>query len=72
MLMGLMAQIKYDFLPCQLNATSYLIKKILKILLNMIKIPKSHIEDPSLLQVTAHNPKLHVLVERKRVRPEDQ
>ena len=33
----------------------------------MIKISKSHIENPSLLQVTAHNPELHVLVERERV-----
>ena len=33
----------------------------------MIKIPKSHIENPSLLQVTVHNPELHVLVERERV-----
>ena len=33
----------------------------------MIKIPKSPIENPSLLQVTAHNPELHVLVKRERV-----
>ena len=33
----------------------------------MIKISKSHIENPSLLQVTAHNAELHVLVERERV-----
>ena len=33
----------------------------------MIKIPKSHIENPSLLQVTAHNLELHVLVKRERV-----
>lgn len=69
--MLLMTQIKYYFLLCQLTVTSYLIKKFEKILLNVIKVTKFHIENPSLLQVTAHNPELHVLVEREMVRPED-
>ena len=37
----------------------------------MIKISKSHIENPSLLQVMTHNLELHVLVERERVSLED-
>ena len=71
MLKWLIAQIKYYVLPCQLTAMSYIINFFLKILLYIIKIPKSHIENPSLLQVMAHNPELYVLVERERVRPKD-